>query len=129
MVWALGCVFAASLSAAQTDPLPRFVDVAQEAGLTLLNISGTTRKDYIVEVSGNGAAFFDYDNDGDMDVLTVNGSTLERIRQGGDLMAALYNNDGHGKFSNLTSRSQLNTKGWGKGVCVADYDNDGFRDV
>ena len=129
VVWALGCGFAASLGAAQTDPLPRFVDVAQEAGLTLLNVSGTARKDYIVEVSGNGAAFFDYDNDGDMDVLIVNGSTLERIGQGGDLMAALYANDGHGSFSNLTSGSQLNTKGWGMGVCVADYDNDGFRDV
>ena len=121
VAWALCCGFAASLGAAQTDPLPRFVDVAQEAGLTLLNVSGTARKDYIVEVSGNGAAFFDYDNDGDMDVLIVNGSTLERIGQGGDLMAALYANDGHGSFSNLTSGSQLNTKGWGMGVCVADY--------
>lgn len=53
----------------------RFVDVAKRAGITLLNICGETSKDYIVEVTGNGAAVFDYDNDGDMDILLVNATT------------------------------------------------------
>lgn len=105
------------------------VDVAAQAGVTLLNISGGSRKDYLLEVAGNGAAFFDYDNDGDMDLLVVNGSTFEQFRQGGHPMVALYRNDGQGSFSEVTSRSGLNKKGWGMGVCVADYDNDGFRDV
>ena len=54
-------------------------DVAAQAGLTLLNVSGGGAKDYIVDANGNGAAFFDYDNDGDLDALIVNGSTREQL--------------------------------------------------
>jgi enediyne biosynthesis protein E4 len=77
----------------------RLVDVAGQAGITLLNVCGGPSKDYIVEVNGNGAAFFDYDNDADMDVLIVNGSTLENIRHGGDQMVARFQNDGKGHFA------------------------------
>jgi hypothetical protein len=111
------------------DVAIRLVDVAAEAGLTLLNICGGPRKDYIVEVNGNGAALFDYDNDGDVDALIVNGSTLQNIKHGGDPMAALYRNDGTGRFEDVTASSGLNARGWGMGACVADYDGDGFRDV
>jgi len=107
----------------------RLVDVAQEAGVTLLNVTGESSKDYIVEVNGNGAAFLDFDNDEDMDLLIVNGSTLNNLRKDGDPMVALYVNDGYGNFTDVTARSGLNKKGWGMGVCVADVDNDGFEDV
>jgi len=107
----------------------RFVDVAKEAGVTLLNINGGEVKDYIIEVNGNGAAFFDYDNDGDLDLLLVNGSTRENIKRGGDPIATLYANNAKGKFTDVTVPSGINSKGWGMGVCVADYDNDGFPDV
>jgi hypothetical protein len=107
----------------------RFADVAAEAGVTLLNICGEKAKDYIAEVNGNGAAFFDYDNDGDMDLLLVNGSTLANIKRGGDPIAALYANNGKGKFTDVTARSGITQKGWGMGGCVADYDNNGFQDV
>lgn len=107
----------------------KFVDVAEQAGITLLNICGGPSKDYIVEVNGNGAAWFDFDNDDDLDALIINGSTLTNIKTGGDPMAALYRNDGGGKFSDVTGGSGLTTRGWGMGACVADYDNDGFQDV
>ena len=63
------------------ERFPAFTDVASSLGLTLVNISGEGQNDYIVEANGNGAAFFDYDNDGDMDVLITNGSTLRRLRE------------------------------------------------
>jgi hypothetical protein len=111
------------------DVAIRFVDVASDVGLTLMNVCGGPTKDYIVEVNGNGAAFFDYDNDSDMDVLIVNGSTLANMKKGGDQMVALFRNDGQGKFVNVTSESALNIRGWGMGACIADYDNDGFQDA
>src|SRR5262249_55441139 len=93
-----------------------------------MNICGGAAKDYILEANGNGAAFFDYDNDGDQDVLIVNGSTLEHLKKGGDPMAALYRND-KGRFVDVTSNASLRKNGWGMGVCVADYDNDGYLDA
>jgi enediyne biosynthesis protein E4 len=107
----------------------RLVDVAEQAGLTLLNICGGPSKDYIVEVNGNGAALFDYDNDGDMDALIVNGSTLATMTRGGDPMVALYRNDGRGRFEDVTAASGISARGWGMGACIADYDNDGFQDA
>ena len=107
----------------------RLVDVAEQAGIRLLNICGGAAKDYIVEVNGNGAAFFDYDNDGDVDALIVNGSTLSNMKQGGDQMIALFRNDGNGHFADVTRASGLSARGWGMGTCIADYDNDGFQDA
>ena len=106
---------------------PSFIDVAEQIGVTLMNICGGRTKDYIIEGAGNGAAFFDYDNDGDVDLLIANGSTLQSYSTGGDPMAALYENDG-GRFVDVTEVAGLAKKGWGMGVCAADYDNDGHRD-
>jgi hypothetical protein len=104
-------------------------DVSSASGIDLLNVSGGPAKDYIVDANGNGAALFDYDNDGDLDAFVVNGSTRERSAQGGSPMAALYRNDGKGRFANVTASSGLIRQGWGAGACVADVDNDGFDDV
>jgi hypothetical protein len=107
----------------------RLVDAAAQAGLTLVNVHGDPARDYIVDTNGNGAAWVDYDRDGDLDALLVNGSTRVNLRAGGDPLAALYRNDGKGSFTNVTAGSGLRTRGWGMGVCVADYDNDGFEDL
>src|SRR5437870_3490710 len=118
----------ATLAQAAIEDFPVFRDVASSVGLTLMNISGEGRNNYIIEANGNGAAFFDYDNDGDMDVLIVNGSTLENYKKGGDPMVALYKNAG-GTFIDVTRESGLVKRGWGMGVCAGDYNNDGYQDL
>src|SRR5678816_2688636 len=104
-----------------------FTDVAKAMGITAMNIHGGATKDYIVEANGNGAAFFDYNNDGNVDALIVNGSTLDHYKDGGDPLVVLYRNDGN-TFTDVTAAAGLKTTGWGMGVCVADYDNDGNSD-
>jgi hypothetical protein len=121
-------LLATALPGAVDYPI-RLVEVTGGAGVDVLNVSGTPTKDYIVDTNGNGAAFFDYDRDGDLDVLVVNGSTLQRLEAGGDPMVVLYRNDGKGRFDDVTAASGLNRRGWGTGVCIADVDNDGFHDV
>ena len=111
------------------DPVIRLTDVAARAGITLLNISGSPSKDLVMDANGNGAAWFDFDRDGDLDALIVNGSAYERLKRGGDLMAALYRNDGKGSFTDVTAAAGLNRRGWGTGVCVGDVDNDGYSDI
>src|SRR5438552_17467723 len=109
-------------------PAPRFKDVAKEAGLTVSHIS-TPEKKYIVESMSGGAGLIDCDDDGKLDIITVNGSTIDRFRQGGDPMITLYHQEADFKFSDITKIASLARKGWGMGVAVADYDNDGLSDI
>jgi enediyne biosynthesis protein E4 len=129
---ALSVAVVAALSGAllcAADVRIRFTEVSAAAGLTLRNIAGNPAKNYLIESTGNGVAFFDFDNDADMDVLLTNGSTLEQLAMGGHQMVALYRNDGGGRFTDVTKATGLIRLGWASGVCVADYDNDGFEDV
>jgi hypothetical protein len=104
-----------------------FRDIAVEAGLTAVNVSGVeTKKKYILETTGNGAAIFDYDNDGLMDVFLVNASTLDGKSAA---TSHLYRNLGNLKFEDVTVKAGLARSGWGQGVCAADYDNDGRTDL
>ena len=113
-----------------SPPLPPFVDVTREAGLAAFrNIQGTERKDYILESIGGGCAFIDYDDDGWQDLLLVRGSTMERYGKGGDPVCALYHNNRDGTFTDVTERSGLLKNGWGMGVAVADFNNDGRVDL
>ena len=118
-----------ALPHAAQGPRIRFTNVTSSTGLaSFVNVSGTPTKDFITDANGNGVAFLDYDNDRDLDVLLVNGSTLQALLKGGHQMVALYRNDGE-RFTDVTKASGLIKRGWGTGVCVADYDNDGFDDV
>lgn len=109
---------------------PTFVDVTQQSGLAAFkNIQGSLAKQHIIETMGGGAAFFDYDRDGNLDVLLVRGSTLDQFEKGGSSLCALFRGDGRGRFQEVTAASGIQTRGWGMGVVVGDVDNDGWEDV
>jgi hypothetical protein len=105
-----------------------FQDVAQQAGLTVPHISSSD-KQYIVESMSGGVGLIDCDNDGKLDIIVANGSTIDRFRKGGDPMITLYHQDANFKFTDITASAGLTRKGWGMGVAVADYDNDGLPDI
>jgi hypothetical protein len=106
-----------------------FVDAAESAGLTSPIIyGGVERKRYIIETNGCGVAFFDYDGDGWMDALLLNGTRLEGFPRGQSPTLRLYRNKRDGTFQDVTDRAGLRREGWASSVCVGDYDNDGRED-
>ena len=116
--------------AEQSRTLAEFADVAQKAGITMLNVfGGVHSKTYILETTGTGIAIFDYDNDGWPDIFIVNGTTLEGFPTGKAPTNHLYRNNHDGTFTDVTIKAGLVATGWGQGICVGDYDNDGWEDV
>ncbi len=112
----------------QLPPFSQFTDIAAQAGLTQPIVYGTPGEVmYIIESMGGGCAFFDYDNDGWMDLFVLGGRTLEGTPAGSG--NRLYHNNRDGSFSDVTERSGLSAPGWANGVCVGDYNNDGFEDL
>jgi len=109
--------------------LPRFEDIGPQAGLTVSHISSPDKR-YIIESVSGGIGLIDCDNDGKLDIIAVNGSNVDRYRkQGGDPMITLYHQDANLKFTDITQQAGLTRKGWGMGIAVADYDNDGLADI
>lgn len=132
-----GCLLSFQWLMAQTSPstIPQstvpaitFEDVTSQAGLTASHIS-TPEQHYIIESMSGGIALFDCDDDGKLDIAMVNGSTVSRYRAGGDPLVTLYHQDSGLKFSNITAAAGLTRKGWGMGIAVADFDNDGKLDL
>ena len=109
-------------------PVVDYRDVAAQAGLVGINVSGSeTSKQYIVEMSGNGVAIFDYDNDGLPDIFVVNAGRLEE--GAAQPKHFLYHNLGGLKFEDVTEQAGIKHTGWGQGVCVGDVDNHGYPDL
>jgi hypothetical protein len=109
-------------------PIPVFKDIARELGVTASHIAAPDAH-YVIDSISGGVGLFDCDDDGRLDIVLVNGSTVDRLRAGGDPMVTLYHQEPDGTFKDITAAAGLTRKGWGMGVAVADYDNDGKLDL
>ena len=109
----------------------QFVDVAKKPASTSANVwGGVDHKRYIIEAKGSGLAFFDYDNDGWLDIYLTNGTRFDANWPPGKAPTShLYKNNRDGTFTDVTEKSGLARTGWQTGVCVGDYDNDGWDDL
>jgi len=109
-------------------PFSRFTDIAAQAGLTQTMVYGfPDHATYIIENIGGGCAFFDYDNDGWVDIFLTSGRHVEDAPPGAT--NRLYKNNRNGTFTDVTRKAGLLSSGWASGVCVGDYNNDGFEDL
>jgi enediyne biosynthesis protein E4 len=107
----------------------QFADVAARSGLKFHLTCGSLDKRYILDSMCGGVALFDYDNDGWMDIFLVTGSTLEDLRSGKCHPSRLFRNNHDGTFTDVTSKAGITHCGWGFGVAVGDFDNDGWEDL
>ena len=141
----LALVLMADVSAGQQGSTPAapgkgagsFVDVTAAKGLTFRYLSSHTSKKYLLETMGPGVALFDYDNDGRLDIFLVNGAPLDDPtakgtipqKTGPQYLNRLYHQKPDGNFEDVTEKAGLQGKGYGMGVAVGDYDNDGYEDL
>jgi len=108
----------------------QFIDVARDAGLNVKTIfGGEHRNKYLLETTGCGAAFFDYDQDDWLDIFLVNGWRLEGFPAGQEPTCHLFKNNRDGTFTDVTIKAGLARSGWGQACCVGDYNNDGWNDL
>ena len=132
--WYASGLFPALLGTTNAPPAGsygvRFTDIARQAGLTDTIYYGSSEQvKYIVEANGCGVAFYDYDNDGWLDIFVLNGSRLEGFPQGQAPTNRLYKNNRDGTFSDVTKAAGLTRSGWANSVCIGDFDNDGNDDL
>ncbi len=115
------------------EPVPpavRFTDITRQAGIDFVHVNGAYGERLMPETIGSGAAFIDYDNDGDQDLFLVNSDYWAgHAPPGARPRQALYRNDGQGRFHDVTGESGLGVTSYGMGVAVGDYDNDGWTDL
>ncbi len=130
-VW-LVALIAVGIGMVAGPPEIQFQDVTEKSGIKALIIAGEKTKNYVLEVNGSGACWFDYNNDGYMDLYLVNGSTLGEL-QGQKPQKPhrnyLFRNNKNGTFTDVTESANVPGNGWGFGCVAADYDNDGRPDL
>jgi len=125
----LALLLGPSLFRTNEQPLPvQFTDITEKAGITFKHVSSPEKK-YIVESMSGGVALFDYDNDGYLDIYLVNSLTVDMVRSKQKTRSALYHNNGDGTFTDVTDKAGVGDIGWGMGVAIGDYNNDGFDDI
>jgi hypothetical protein len=105
-----------------------FTDITKQAGVSFRHVSSPEKK-YIVESMSGGLALFDYDNDGYLDIFFVNSLTVDMVKSKERSRSALYHNNGDGTFTEVTDKAGVGDIGWGMGVAVGDYNNDGLDDI
>jgi hypothetical protein len=131
MIAALGCIAvlaALTTGIASSSPTTvQFTDVTAQAGIKFVHNAGKSGKKYLPETLGSGAAFFDADGDGWIDILLIN--SKDWTPRGRHSTAALYRNNHNGTFTDITRGSGLDVEVYGIGVAIADFDNDGRDDV
>jgi hypothetical protein len=108
---------------------PTVTDIAAQAGLTHASVyGGVDSKRYIIETNGCGTAFYDYDNDGWLDLLVLSGTRLEQGKENAPTNR-LDKNNRNGTFTDVTIKAGLTRTGWAAALCIGDYDNDGWDDL
>lgn len=118
-----------SIRLVNADTHIQFVDVTQEAGIHWKHVDGRSGQKYFMETLGSGAAFFDYDGDGDPDLYFVNGAPLPGYVSQEIPTNCLYENNGDGTFTNVTEKAGVGDTGYGHGCTAGDYNNDGQLDL
>ncbi len=128
--WSLvALLFSSPILRTNEQPLPvQFTDITEKAGITFKHVSSPDKK-YIVESMSGGVALFDYDNDGYLDIYLVNSLTVDMVKSKQKTRSALYHNNGDGTFTDVTEKAGVGDIGWGMGVAIGDYNNDGFDDI
>ncbi|NJN54306.1 MAG: VCBS repeat-containing protein [Anaerolineae bacterium] len=108
-----------------------FSDITDSAGINFVHENGAEGEKLLPETMGGGGAFFDFDNDGDQDLLCINSTVWPWAQRKAETIptSQLYANDGTGKFTNVTVGSGLDVEMYGNGVACGDFDNDGDVDV
>ena len=128
---------AAEASASPNDTPARFVDITKKSGVNFDYKSSHTSRKYLIETMGAGVALFDYDNDGRLDIFLINGTPLDDPTPIGSIPKKtgpaywnrLYHQKADGTYEDVTEKAGLQGEGYGMGVAVGDYDNDGYEDL